>query len=387
MSDNEKEKGISVDAATSITVNKQELEESLAKTFENWEKNRKKFNLSQNKTDELSLKSAEVKLNEVKFINAVYNGDKGKINEMVSDRAKALRESSDAAGGYLVPTTFEARVFEAFDDFSEIVSNADIVPMTSKTQKLNELVAKVQVYKTAELGQATASQPTFGEPVLTTEKYMGSTTMSEELIEDSEVDIITSLSRQYAEQLAYKLQDSLVNSVVSGSEGILVVSGVSSVALITTGSYANTNWDDLAAMQVKLFKSWNKSEVKTAKYYMSMDTYQTIRTRKAAGDGNYFLMPQVPTKDMPAMAWGSPIVVLNEFPSPTVTSSKFVVYSDLSKHLVVGRRRPLRIKVNTQGTSADGTNLNTQDARELVMTARFAQVTVNEAGIVVLATS
>jgi len=74
-------------------------------------------------------------------------------------------------------------------------------------------------------------------------------------------------------------------------------------------------------------------------------------------------------------------------PTSTATATKFVVYGDLSKHLIIGDRRALRMKINTSGTSAEGINLNSYDGSELVLTKRTAQVIANPTGIVTLATN
>lgn len=361
------------------------IAETSAKMAEKTAKAEKKFVLTNSAVDSKKLEAKKAIQEELKFIKSVYSNDRNTIEEIVGSRAKALNEGTGADGGYLVPATFEQRIFMTLDDFSEIIKNANVVRMTSNVQKLNEVSTKVTAYKITELGKITGSYPTYSEPVLTTEKYGGSTDMSEELLEDAEVDVLNNLATQFGEQIAYKLQDSLINSVVSNSEGLLQVSGVTAFAMATTGTYANVQYEDLKKMKYTLMAiNGYKAEAMNGKYYMNPATWDAYISNTYENTNNLFVNP---FEGVPLKVESQDVILLNEIAAPTVTASKFVIYSDLSKHLVIGERRALRMKVNTQGTSYSGVNLNYQDAREMVVTARFAQVTVLENGIVILKTS
>lgn len=362
------------------------LREAVAKSLEAEKNYARKFRFTESAEDGAKLAQVEKQVGVVKFLNALKNEDWNYVREQSAQRAKALNETTANAGGYLVPEEFERMLNSAYDEYSEIRRDATVLSMSSDVKRLNELTAKVSVAKKGELVAIVDTVPTFGESVLTAEKYTASTTLSEELIEDSEIDIVSEIARMFGEQIAYAEQNSFVNSAVSGSEGLLQVAGVTAISLITGTTFAELSFDDLAAMQKSLF-TYNKAEAMRGKFYMSMTAYNALRTSKASTSGNYFYMPAVPTQEAPATAWGRPIVVLNEFPTTTATATKFVVYADLKKHFFIGDRRGIRIKVNTSGTSASGHNLNIQDAREMVVTKRTAQATSLEAGIITLATN
>jgi len=368
-----------------ISITKEELADAVAKAVEGERKYAKKFAFTGSASDEKSAKKAETALKLVKFVNAVSRNDRNTINEIVGDRAKAMNETTSADGGYLVPIEFEKGVMAMMSDYNELRRYARVVQMTSNVMKLNTLVSKVSVAKVGELAAITASWPTYGEPVLTAEKYAGSTTLSSEIEEDAETDVIANLQMQFAEQFAYAEQNSLVNSSVAGSVGLLKHSGVTPISLITGTTFSKLTFDDLSAMQKALF-AVNKTEAQNGVFVMSFTAYDILRTLKSSGSGDY-LLPSVPTEDAPARIWGRPVVVINEMPTSTATATKFVVYGDLSKHLIIGDRRALRMKINTSGTSAEGINLNSYDGSELVLTKRTAQVIANPTGIVTLATN
>jgi HK97 family phage major capsid protein len=365
-------------------VSQKQLDEAVAKTIANERKYAQKFAISGSAADEVALKQAEAKTKMAKFVNAVYNGNRQAVEEIVSERAKALNETTSADGGYLVPIEFEKGILMRIEDYSKIRKLATVVPMSSNVKKLNSVIAKVTVNKTGELQPITASRPTFGEPVLTAEKYTGSTTMSSELEEDAETSVIDNLMQQYAEQFAYKEQYSFINSTVSGSEGLLVVSGVSAINMITGTTFSQIQYDDCSAMIKKLF-TISPIEAENGTFLMSYTPYDVLAMKKDT-TGNY-LLPVIPTEAIPARILGRPVVVVNEMPQTTATATKFVIYADLKKHLFIGDRRAMRIKVNTSGTAADGTNLNSYDGSELVITKRTAQVVAMPDGVVTLATN
>lgn len=350
----------------------------------------KKFRFSGDNADSQKAKEAEGYEKTIKLFNALAQGDnqtaleisKGAVNGK-SHRQKALSEGA-ASGSYLVPEEFEARVFMAIEDYSTIRRYATVVPMSSDVKRLNSLSTKPSAYKVAELANITSSQATFAEPVLTAEKYMAAGEMSAELLEDGEVELVNILARVYGSEIAKAEQESFVNSSVSGSEGLLTVSGVTATTIATGTSYASLTYDDLATLQANVH-AYSPREAGTMVFMMGFGAYNALRKSKATGDGNYFIMPAAPTADTPATAWGRPILVIPQIADTTATSTKFVIGTDLAEHFVIGDRTGLTVKVAEEGT-INSVNLLQQDARALVLRKRTAQTAVLAAGIGTLAT-
>lgn len=350
----------------------------------------KKFNFGGDASDRRKADEAGAYVKTIKLFNAMLEGDNATAREIAKDsvngnsaRAKALTEGA-ASGTYLVPEEFEARVFMSLNDYSQIRKYATVLPMNSDVKRLNALTTKPSAHKVSELKGVTSSQATFSEPVLTAEKYMAAGEMSSEILEDGEVDLINMLARVYGERIAYAEQDSFINSSVSGSEGLLTVSGVTATTLATGTSYTFVDYDDLATLQSNVF-AYSPAEANSIQFLMGFGTYNTLRTAKTSGDGNYFVMPAAPTAETPATAWGRPIIVVPQIADTTATSTKFVVATDLAQHFVIGDRTGLTVKVAEEGT-VNSVNLLQQDARALIIRKRTAQVCVLPAGIATLAT-
>lgn len=378
-----------MDKTFNANVNSEDLKsivkEGFQKAEETHAKYAKKFYMTNSAVDSVKADKAEGVLKSIKFINALNEGDRAVLKQLSNERAKALNEGTGSAGGYLAPEEFERFVIMAMDDYSEIRKYSTVLTMGSDVKRLNSLTGKVTVHKAAELTEVTASTPTFGEPVLTAEKYMGATVMSEELLEDSETEVISLLARMFGEKLAQAEQDSFIDSSVSGSEGLLTVSGTTGTTIITGATFSSLTFDDLAKLQ-KLIFAYSKSESQRMQFIMGMTAYNALRTSKASTSGNYFYMPPVPAIDAPATAWGRPIIVISEMPETTATGTKFAIGTSLADHFFIGDRRGITMKVQDQGT-VDSVNLNTSDARALVVTKRTAQVVALASGVATLATN
>ena len=396
------------DADESVEVEaSEELVEEVAKAVAN-RVSQKSFTLFPNVQNQDIRHDRQIAEANGKWFKAAYFGNENEAQKFIKlerelqgkagnpHAIKTLNEGTGAEGGFLVPIEFETRIFQAMDEYNEIAQDADSVTMSSNTRRLNELTGRPTAFKVDELGVITESQTTYGEPILTAEKYAGSVTFSEEVIEDAELDIVNNAADALGRSIAELLQQNHITSAVSGSEGLLVASGVTTVGQVTAGGAGTLSWDDLMNMENALFLAAGTNPAQVSKrerergmFYMSSTAWNSLVQSKAVGNGQYFYPPMtgMPNNVQPGAymtPWGRPVRILNEMPSPVASGTKYVIFSQLSEHFVLGRRRDLRMKINTSGISQSGVNLNIQDARELVATTRIAQVTVNAPGIVTL---
>src|SRR5690606_24026898 len=86
----------------------------------------------------------------------------------------------------------------------------------------------------------TASQPSYSQPQIGLTTWIGSSTITLEFLEDTEVDIMSDLSRQFGEEMAKKVQARLINGdvTVSGvvTKGILNTAGTNEILMLNTAS-------------------------------------------------------------------------------------------------------------------------------------------------------
>lgn len=351
----------------------------------------KQFNLTGNTQYDEKAKELEGKKEAVEFFRALARGEMKTVKRLHESRAKAMNEGTGSAGGYLVPVEFDRMVRMYLDDYSQLRSRATVLQMNSKTLNLNALTAGVTISKPGEATAGSASTPTFAEPILTARKRIGYTIWSNEVYEDAEVDILNILAQKFAEAIAKDEQQDCINSAVSGSEGLLTVSGVTNLYLgggSTSGktAFSNIDWD-VISLAVATAQGISMADAQNLSILMHPTIYHTLRILKTSGSGEFYL-PMAPSDQNKPTAWGFEIVLVNEMPalSATAVSTKFVVVTNLKTHLFIGDRSGLKVKIMTEGTIG-AVNLGETDQEAIRVTKRSANTTALQNGIITISTS
>lgn len=391
----------------------EKIEETFQKAMEKLETKQKKFAFHGTEGSEKEMKEATSKKEVAEFIRAVARGDREKAIEFSDQRAKALNYSNrdfaegriatktiniagtlGAGSDYLVPTVFENQILETFDSYDEIIADADVQSFNKPGHifDLNELSTRVVVWPSDEdSADTTASQPTYTQPQIAIADWFGATDMTLDFLEDTEVDIMADLSRQFGEEMAKKLQARLIDGdvTISGvvTKGITNTSGLNEVLIAnTTGGYTTIVANDIEnayfdAISIDHFQNENKSGT----WYMNGLTLYNLRKNIRAA-ANY--SDTLTIFDPVAMTLlGRPVKISNQMPTPSTTvSNPFVVYGNLKNHLKIRRKRGITMKVNDSGTTKSGRNLNYQLGRELVVTQRIGHAVVLAEGLTVIAT-
>jgi len=92
------------------------------------------------------------------FFKALVKKDFGAMQ-----KAAFLNETTDAEGGYMVPTEFSREVIRVANNVGFIRKYARIIPMSTDTKDITKLISGVTVYWTAEGAAYTGSKPAFGQ--------------------------------------------------------------------------------------------------------------------------------------------------------------------------------------------------------------------------------
>lgn len=375
------------------------IEDSVKKAVSDLKEAKKDFVFHGSKSSEVEFKKAEAKELAVKFVKDIAQGRDFNTSESIKTvhetRMKGINGGVDANGGFLVPEVFETDIFATFDNYNEILQDANIVTFNrpGRVFNLNELSTRVTAYFTDENSTGvTGSTPTFTEPQIAIYDVLGACDITEDFMEDTEADIMSNLALQFGEAHAQKIQSRLIDETVTVSgvvmKGIFTKgNGATTVTQATTASgYTAIKAGDIEnlyfnAIAIDNFQAANKN----GKFYMDPLTLKALRDniRAAATENDYLTIFN--TAEMTLL--GRPVVLTNQAPTPATTvSDPYVLYADLSKHLQIRRKRGLTMKINTQGTSLSGRNLNYQLGRELVVTQRIGHCLTLTRGMVHLVT-
>ncbi len=154
----------------------------------------------------------------LKFFKAVIFQDHSVLAEL-----KALGETTNTAGGYLVPPEFRAQLIEELPKVTVMRQVATIIPVNSPSGNLPKVTAKPTVSIGSENTAITETTATFGELTWQLNRLNALIPISRELVADAKVDIVALIRRWFAEAIAQKEDDLFTNGTGTGQpEGFRV---------------------------------------------------------------------------------------------------------------------------------------------------------------------
>ena len=291
----------------------------------------------------------------VKFFKAVLAGD--------SSEAKDLSEGVDAAGGYLVPTEFMAEVIRVIPSYGTARRDCRIIPMGAKSKTIPKLTSGVTAYWTEEGIAKSQSTPSFGLVTLTAQKLAGLCPTTDELLEDSAVDVYNLLVELFAEAFAKEEDTQLFTGTGSPITGIFGKAGVNSVSL-SDKSILNMDADDLLDM-VNAVDDFSE---KNGKFYLNRTVLNVLRKLKDKNDQYIF---QAPTASAPGTIWGYPYEKVQVLPatSADAVNKKFLVFGDM-KYVLLGDRKKMTVDIFKSGVVGT-TNLMEKDMQAIRLVERL----------------
>lgn len=256
------------------------------------------------------------------------NFNKYMDGSLTIDGAKAVMTiSSDVKGGYTVPVTYRNTVLEKLNAMGRtrgISSNirttsTEMIPIEGDTPVFDWI---------GENGQYPKTDAEFGQTSLSAHKLGGIIQVSEELLQDSSINMEEYLARKIALGMDNKEKVAFT-----------VGTGTGQPTGYTTGLVAGANSTTAAINAVtadELFSIWHdlKEEYRmNAVWRMNDLTLKSISSLKG-GDGVY-LFPTLRDGSVP-MLFGKPIVIDDSLPN-MATGAKFLAVGDFSYYQIGDR--------------------------------------------------
>lgn len=267
-------------------------------------------------------------------------------SEMIA-KASDLAEGTSNLGGYLVDPEFQPTLVKLIREKSFALQECTVVPMGSQVLNLPKEASLVSTAWIDEAGTITASNPTFGQVQLTAKKLAGLTGgVSLELLADSELDIVSMLTEQFAYAKALELDNQVLNGTGSPVSGMLTAKAGYSV-IMTADAFSAITADDLSLMMSKL----SDQEVVNAKWVFNKLITHYIRTLKDS-QNNYIYAK--PGNGVPGSIWELPYIQSVKGPSTTGTSTAFVSLGNWKKFYVGRRRGEMTLDVDPYTNFATG---------------------------------
>jgi len=249
--------------------------------------------------------------------------------------------TGDASGTdwqYAIPAYIYATDFlRVMDVTSEVIPYITKIPMSNRLIRYPTQGSTVFefTYVTNEVTDKTEQKPTISYVDLECETWAGWVGVTDELMEDTFLDIGGILRMQAVEDLQYTIEEQTLNGSGSPFTGALRNTSVVS-SVIDSTTFDGVTWADLLTGIEAL--TTKKQRVGAA--FVMHPTVWDILASKQDGSGRYFFDP---TRAVPRTAWGYPVLLSDACPSTSAVSTAFILFGNL-KHIYHGTRMGMEIK-------------------------------------------
>lgn len=331
------------------------------------------------------LKSIELQL-KADPANAIHTGSRA-----------GLDSSSDLYGGYLVPDLFLSEVNRWVEEYGIARRDMRYLPFSGagNSRTIPTLTTGITTYWVDEGEAKTVSRPAFGTVTQSLKTIAALSIMTEEIIEDAAIDIVSFVSQLMGEAIAQEEDEQfLAGDTDAGDtwDGVINYTGVDTVAMDGTDRATDVTPEYL----MELIDELTTAQRRGAKFYMHPTVLSKLRVYRAAavasGDGEGEYLVQQPTAGAPASIWGYPIVLADALPAVSDASDSdepFMFFGNLSRTFIYGDKLGLKVKVLDQATVNDGSNdinLAQHDMMGLRIHKRVGFIGVLPDGVAVLQT-
>ena len=328
------------------------------------------------------------------FMKCLLNGDRV--------GAKALSDSSsgaspdDAQAGLTIPSELRAEVLRIAEaQFGLARRDMLYLPFSGpgNSRQIPTLGTSVKVFWTGEGCKKGSTQPKFDLVTQTLKKLAAIVPMTEEILEDSAINLTTLLGKLFAEAIAKEEDLQFFAGVGTPWTGVLN-NGSVNIVHQTVGGVANLTADDLLAM----IDATPSGALAGAKFYMNRTVLSVIRKLReyptgigpgGASLGSYIY--QNPGQGLPATIWNYPVELSDAFPlqADVVDGSPYILFGNLKQGCIFGDKQQIRAKLLDQATVTDTDdqteiNLAEQDMVALRIVERVGYVVALPKALTVL---
>ncbi|MDO8751146.1 MAG: phage major capsid protein [Dehalococcoidia bacterium] len=266
-------------------------------------------------------------------------------NGMSGDALKTLQEGSDPAGGYTVPEELLNRLIAREpaprtlqSKVTRVTTSRDAlnVPQLIYTTD-NQYTSGMRVTWTGEIPASATTHnvtdPSFGQVHIPVWTAMMSLPLTNDLIEDSTVNLISFMSDKFNETIELLYENMLINGTGVGQpEGIINNGSVSS---INSGAAAALTWDGLTSLLYALPEQYDQNAV------VAMNKTNTAQALAKLKDGDGRPYWATSPYDLTGERLQKPIqgypVVFNAFMPNVGAGNKAMIFGDFSGYWLVNR--------------------------------------------------
>jgi HK97 family phage major capsid protein len=307
---------------------------------------------------------------ELKFFHYARGLQTGNFSKYLSVVGKSAMNTTDESV-LLPPEEFIAEVERLEEQYGVARQFAQVRRSTSGSGiKYLQGDDDLEIYFTDEAGTKQSTSLSYAQKLLAWRKAAGILPITDELTEDSAVDLWNDATTRFARAFARK-EDELVFTQASGASpinpGILVVSGTNEVTM-TGDSFEDVTYDDLS----KMIWGVPTPSAENGRFFLHRTLLGVIQRIKD-NEGRPIWQRSM-ADGTPATILGRPYTLTEVLPSLSddAAETKFMVYGDL-RYSTLGERTGMNIKIFDSGlvgdpdeeTQGNDLNLLTQDMQAM----------------------
>lgn len=249
----------------------------------------------------------------------------------LSELKAANQEGTDSEGGYLVPVEYQWDMVQLARNKTFCLNECDVIQMNSSSLKLPKELTLASVAWTAEEGQITSGEGTFDQVSLTASRLDGLATVSNELLQDSAIDVSSMLAEQFSYAILAELDNQVlagtgspVSGLMKGTVGTSVVMGSGSAhfSMLTGTEFS------------KMITSLEGGYMEGAKFVLHRNVLHYIQMLSDDNGRPIFVFPN---QAVGGTIYGYPYIVSEKAIGTSAASTVAAVFGNL-KNWAIGRR-------------------------------------------------
>lgn len=265
---------------------------------------------------------------------------------LVKNLGTGLNEQINSEGGFLVDQDFVSELMARTYETSMVANRTNKIPIGAnsnglrmnaidETSRINgSRYGGVQSYWSSEGGTVAATKPTFREMSIKLEKLMAFCYATDELLSDS-VALESIIRKAYAEEMAFRLDDAIINGDGSGKPlGVLNSDALVTVAKESGQSAGSVVFENIVKMYSRM---WAKSRP-NAVWFINQDIEPQLfsMSLSVGTGGSPAYLPANGLAGQPfATLMGRPVIPIEQ--CQTLGTVGDIILADMSQYITIDK--------------------------------------------------
>ena len=261
------------------------------------------------------------------------------VKSMLNFICKAtMNETTGSQGAYLVPDEFQWDIIRLAENQSYALQLATILTMNSDQLYVPaELTRPTMAWK-GESVQMSQADATLAQVNLQAKKLTGYTAVTNELLQDSAIDVVGLITKQMAYGTAVELDNQMINGTGDPVSG-LGTSAVTNIVNTATGAMSAITASDLSLLISKLAQG----DLVNARMLVGRLALHYIRSLKDTNGQPIFANPGM---NVPGTIYGFPYALTENIANTDGAAKLMGVFGDFKKFIIARRQGSMVLESN-----------------------------------------